>query len=202
MVAAATLFAYALGLPLGILLVVSAPGHIRSRPWVERVIGSTVNILRSVPFIILLVALIPVTRRLVGTSIGTTAAIVPLVFAAAPFVARMVETALKGVSMGTVEAALAMGATPWQVIVKVLLPEAKPALISGFAITCINVIGYTAMAGAVGGGGLGDLAIQYGYNRWRVDVMIVTVILLVAVVQIIQAAGNYLTRRASHANAI
>lgn len=198
MVAASTILAYVLGLPLGVILVVTSPGHVLPNPWVERILGTMINILRSAPFIILLVALIPITRVLVGTSIGTTAAIVPLVISAAPFVARVVESSLKEVPYGVIEAALSMGASPWQIIRKVLLPEAKSSLILGVAITTISVIGYTAMAGAVGGGGLGDLAIQYGYNRFRTDIMIVTVVVLVVIVQGIQSLGTALARKISH----
>ncbi|MCO5384818.1 MAG: ABC transporter permease [Desulfosporosinus sp.] len=198
MVAASTVFAYLLGLPLGIILVVTSPGHIMPNPWVERTLGTLVNILRSAPFIILLVALIPFTKSVVGTSIGTTAAIVPLVISAAPFVARVVESSLKEVPYGVIEAALSMGASPKQIIQKVLLPEAKASLILGVAITTISVIGYTAMAGTVGGGGLGDLAIQYGYNRFRTDIMIVTVVILVVIVQIIQSLGTALARKLTH----
>ncbi|SDG36068.1 methionine ABC transporter permease [Desulfosporosinus hippei] len=198
MVFASTVLAYLIGLPLGIILVVSSPGHILPNPWVERTLGTIINIFRSAPFIILLVALIPFTRSIIGTSVGTTAAIVPLVISAAPFVARVVETSLKEVPYGVIEAALSMGASPKQIIQKVLLPEAKASLILGVAITTISVIGYTAMAGTVGGGGLGDLAIQYGYNRFRTDVMIVTVIILVVIVQIIQSLGTTLARKLTH----
>lgn len=195
MVIVSTLLAYVLGVPLGVILVVSSPGHILPNPWVERTLGTVVNVFRSAPFIILLVALIPFTRILVGSSIGTTAAIVPLVISAAPFVARMIESSLKEVPYGVIEAALSMGASPWQIIRKVLLPEANASMILGFAITTISVIGYTAMAGAVGGGGLGDLAVQYGYNRFRTDVMLITVIILVLIVQGIQALGTALARK-------
>lgn len=198
MVIVSTLLAYLLGLPLGVILVVTSPGHILPNPWVERILGTLINILRSAPFIILLVAFIPFTRVLVGTSIGTTAAIVPLVISAAPFVARVVESSLKEVPYGVIEAALSMGASPLQIIQKVLLPEAKASLILGITITTISVIGYTAMAGAVGGGGLGDLAIQYGYNRFRTDIMIVTVIILVVIVQGLQSLGTALARKLSH----
>lgn len=198
MVIVSTLLAYLLGLPLGVLLVITSPGHILPNPWVERILGTLINILRSAPFIILLVAFIPFTRILVGTSIGTTAAIVPLVISAAPFVARVVESSLKEVPYGVIEAALSMGASPLQIILKVLLPEAKASLILGFTITTISVIGYTAMAGAVGGGGLGDLAIQYGYNRFRTDIMIVTVVILVIIVQGLQSLGTALARKLSH----
>lgn len=198
MVIVSTLLAYLLGLPLGVILVVTSPGHILPNPWVERILGTLINILRSAPFIILLVAFIPFTRVLVGTSIGTTAAIVPLVISAAPFVARVVESSLKEVPYGVIEAALSMGASPLQIIQKVLLPEAKASLILGITITTISVIGYTAMAGAVGGGGLGDLAIQYGYNRFRTDIMIVTVVILVVIVQGLQSLGTALARKLSH----
>ncbi|MDP4127207.1 MAG: methionine ABC transporter permease [Bacillota bacterium] len=198
MVIVSTLLAYGIGLPLGVILVVTSPGHILPNPWVERILGTLINILRSAPFIILLVAFIPFTRILVGTSIGTTAAIVPLVISAAPFVARVVESSLKEVPYGVIEAALSMGASPLQIIQKVLLPEAKASLILGVTITTISVIGYTAMAGAVGGGGLGDLAIQYGYNRFRTDIMIVTVVILVVIVQGLQSLGTTLARKISH----
>ena len=198
MVVVSTIFAYLLGLPLGVILVVTSPEHVLPNPWVERILGTLINILRSAPFIILLVAFIPFTRSLVGTSIGTTAAIVPLVISAAPFVARVVESSLKEVPYGVIEAALSMGASPLQIIKKVLLPEAKASLILGVTITTISIIGYTAMAGAVGGGGLGDLAIQYGYNRFRTDIMVSTVIILVVLVQILQSLGTTLARKLSH----
>lgn len=198
MVVVSTFLAYLLGVPMGVLLVITSPGHILPNPWVERTLGTVINIFRSIPFIILLVALIPFTTLLVGTSIGTTAAIVPLVVSAAPFVARLVESSLKEVPYGVIEAALSMGASPWQIITKVLLPEAKSPLILGVAITTINIIAYTAMAGAVGGGGLGDLAIQYGYNRFRTDIMIITVVILVVIVQGIQWIGTTLANKLSH----
>ena len=198
MVIVSTILAYVLGVPMGVLLVITSEGHIMPNPWVERILGTIINIFRSIPFIILLVALIPFTTMLVGTSIGTTAAIVPLVVSAAPFVARLVESSLREVSPGVIEAALSMGASPWQIIYKVLLPEAKSPLILGVAITTINIIAYTAMAGAVGGGGLGDVAIQYGYNRYRTDMMIVTVLILVIIVQLVQWIGTTLARKLSH----
>ncbi|MBP2651010.1 MAG: ABC-type metal ion transport system, permease component [Firmicutes bacterium] len=197
MVVASTLLAYILGLPLGIFLVVSAPEHIMPNPWVEKTLGTVINILRSAPFIILMVALIPVTRAMVGTSIGTTAAIFPLVISTAPFVARIIETSLKEVPHGVIEAAMSMGASPWQIITKVLLPEAKPSLVLGIAITTISVIGYTAMAGTVGGGGLGDLAIQYGYNRFRTDIMLITIVVLVIIVQGVQSLGTSMAQKVS-----
>lgn len=198
MLAASCVMAYVIGMPLGIWLVVSSEGHISPAPWVERVVGTVINIFRSAPFIVLMVALIPFTRLVAGTSIGTTAAIVPLVIATAPFVARIVESSLKEVPHGVIEAAESMGASTRQIIFKVLLPESKSSLILGAAITVINVIGYTAMAGAVGGGGLGDLAIQYGYNRFRTDVMIATVIVLIILVQLVQTLGTRLAVRLAH----
>ncbi|MGI6450399.1 MAG: methionine ABC transporter permease [Desulfitobacteriia bacterium] len=198
MVIVSTFLAYVLGIPMGVFLVITSADHILPNPWVERILGTVINIFRSIPFIILLVALIPFTTMIVGTSIGTTAAIVPLVVSAAPFVARLVESSLREVSPGVIEAALSMGASPWQIISKVLLPETKSPLILGIAITTINIIAYTAMAGAVGGGGLGDVAIQYGYNRYRTDMMIITVLILVVIVQVIQWLGTTLAKKFSH----
>ncbi len=191
-----TVLSYLLGLPLGVLLVITAPGHIAPRPLFRRLLGISINALRSAPFIILMMALVPLTRRIVGTGIGSTAAIVPLVVAATPFIARMVETSLTEIPFGTVEAALVMGATPVQIVWKVLLPEAKPSLILGAAVSSISIIGYTTMAGAIGGGGLGNLAIQYGYNRSRGDITWLTLALLIVVVQLIQYGGNLLASRA------
>ena len=179
MTAASALFAYLIGLPLGVLMIVTAKGGIRPHPVLNSVLGWIINIGRSIPFIILIVALIPFTRLITGTSIGPTAAIVPLVIGAAPFVARMVETSLKEVDAKVVEAAQTMGATGWQIVWKVLLPESVPSLIRGTSISTITLIGYSAMAGTVGGGGLGDIAIRYGYQRYQQDVMIVTIIQLI-----------------------
>ena len=170
MTAASALFAYLIGLPLGVLMIVTAKGGIRPHPVLNSVLGWIINIGRSIPFIILIVALIPFTRLITGTSIGPTAAIVPLVIGAAPFVARMVETSLKEVDAKVVEAAQTMGATGWQIVWKVLLPESVPSLIRGTSISTITLIGYSAMAGTVGGGGLGDIAIRYGYQRYQQDV--------------------------------
>jgi D-methionine transport system permease protein len=195
MTAVAVVLSYVCGIPLGIILVTTDKGHILENSPVNRVLGAIVNVFRSVPFIILMVALIPFTRAVVGSSIGTTAAIVPLVISATPFVARLVETSLKEVPWGVIEASLAMGASPWQIILKVLLPEARSSLVLGFAITTISIVGYTAMAGAIGGGGLGDLAIRYGYNRFRTDIMIATVIILVILVQVIQSLGDNLAAK-------
>jgi D-methionine transport system permease protein len=198
MVIVSTFLAYVLGIPMGVFLVITSADHILPNPWVERILGTVINIFRSIPCIILLVALIPFTTMIVGTSIGTTAAIVPLVVSAAPFVARLVESSLREVSPGVIEAALSMGASPWQIICKVLLPEAKSPLTLGVAITTINIIAYTAMAGVVGAGGLGDVAIQYGYNRYRTDMMIITVLILVVIVQVIQWLGTTLAKKFSH----
>ncbi|WP_324669585.1 methionine ABC transporter permease [Geochorda subterranea] len=198
MTGVATLLAHLAGIPMGVLLVVTDRGHVLEHRWLHEVLAAVVNIGRSVPFIILLVAIIPFTRWVVGTSIGTSAAMVPLTVAAIPFVARLVETALREVDPGVVEAALSMGATPWQIVTRVLLPEALPSLALGAAITAVSVLGYSAMAGAVGGGGLGDLAVRYGYQRFRTDVMLQTVVLLVILVQAIQAAGDAAARRLRH----
>lgn len=195
MVGVATLLAEVVGLPLGVVLVTTQKGHILENDAINKVLGTIVNIGRSIPFIILLVAIIPFTRLVVGTSIGTSAAMVPLTVAAIPFVARIVETALKEVDGGVVEAAKSMGASPWQIIYKVLLPEALPALVMGATITAVNLVGYSAMAGAVGGGGLGDLAIRYGYQRFRADIMLYTVVALIILVQSVQWLGDWTARR-------
>lgn len=200
MVLISTAIAYILGLPLGILVVITADDSICPNKPVNRVLGWIVNIGRSIPFIILLVALLPFTRMVVGTSIGPTATIVPLTIAATPFVARMVEQSLVEIEGGLVEMAQAMGATVWQVIFKVLLPESLPSMIRGFSITFISLIGYSAMAGAVGGGGLGDLAIRYGYYRYQSDVMVLTIVLLVFIVQLIQMIGDGISRRVDKRN--
>jgi D-methionine transport system permease protein len=195
MVGVSTLFTALLGLPLGVLLVISDAGHILAAPRLNKILGAIVNVGRSLPFIILLVAVIPLTRLLAGTSIGSTAAIVPLTLAAIPFFARVVETALREVDRGLVEAADSMGCTNWQIITKVLIPEALPSLTLGLTITIIGLLGYSAMAGAVGGGGLGDLAIRYGYMRFNTSVMLATVLLLIVLVQGIQALGDRAARR-------
>lgn len=195
MVAASTIISIVFGIPLGVILVTTDKGHILQNLPLNRVLGSIVNATRSTPFIILMVAIIPITRLIVGTSIGTEAAIVPLSIAAIPFVARIVESALKEVDYGLIEAAQAMGASPREIISKVLIPEAMPSIILGLTLTIISLIGYSAMAGAIGGGGLGDLAIRYGYQRFRVDIMLATVVILIAQVQIVQSCGDYLARR-------
>lgn len=197
MVGVSTLFTIVLGLPLGVLLVVTDRDGLGPSPMLNKVVGTVVNAARSLPFIILLVAVVPFTRMVVGTTIGATAATVPLTLAAIPFFARVAETGLREVDHGLVEAAQAMGCTPWQIIVKVLIPEALPSLVLGVTITIISLIGYSAMAGAVGGGGLGDLAIRYGYQRFETGVMAATVILLIVLVQGIQWLGDILARRVS-----
>ncbi len=189
MVLVSTGISYAIGIPVGVLLYITDDKGICKNKPVNLVLGFVVNLLRSIPFIILLVAIIPFTRFVVGTSIGSTATIVPLVVSAAPFVARMVESSLKEVDGGVIEAAESMGATPWEIIIKVLLPEAKPSLIVGSAIAITTILGYSAMAGFVGGGGLGTIAINYGYYRYDDQVMLITVVLLVIVVQLFQMIG-------------
>lgn len=200
MVALSTVIATAAGIPLGVILVCTDRGGILQNLGINRVLGWIVNATRSTPFIILMVAIIPLTRMIVGTSIGTAAAMVPLCIAAAPFIARLVETSLKEVDGGVIEAAQSMGATPWQIITKVMIPEAMPSIISGITITIINLIGCSAMAGVVGGGGLGDLAIRYGYQRFQADVMIITVVILIIMVQVVQSVGDYASRRLNKRN--
>lgn len=195
MVGVSCALAVVFGLPIGVVLVTTERKGILENPGVNQVFGVVVNIGRSIPFVILMVAIMPFTRLLTGTSIGTTAAIVPLTVAAIPFVARMVETSLREVDQGVIEAAQAMGSSPWEIISKVLIPEAMPSLISGVTITAINLIGYSTMAGAIGGGGLGDLAVRYGYQRFRGDVMFATVVILVLLVQGVQMFGGTLARR-------
>jgi len=183
------------GVPLGVVLVVTGPGHVLERPGLHRALGAVVNAARSTPFIILLVAIIPFTRLVVGTSIGTAAAVVPLTVAAIPFVARLAEAALREVDPGLVEAAVAMGATPRQVVTKVLVPEALPGLVAAATITVVNLISYSAMAGAVGGGGLGDLGVRYGYQRFQPEVMLTVVVVLIVLVQGVQSLGDRVARR-------
>lgn len=189
-----TALAYLFGLPIGVLLHATDAGGEWENRIVNRVLGFIVNFLRSVPFIILLIWVLPVTRAIVGITIGSTATIVPLVIAAAPFVARMVESSLKEVDTGVIEAAHAMGATPFQVITRVLLPEALPSLVVGSSIAVTTILGYSAMAGFTGGGGLGALAINYGYYRYQDDVMLLTVILLVIIVQLLQELGMHFAK--------
>jgi D-methionine transport system permease protein len=195
MVAASTAVASALGFPIGVLLCLIGPGGLMERPKLRAVLDRAVNALRSFPFVILMILLFPLSRLVVGTSIGTVAAVVPLSVAAAPFVARIVESALSEVDRGVVEAAVASAASPARIVLCVLVPEAAPALVSGLTLTVINLVGYSAMAGAIGGGGLGDLAVRYGYQRFRADVMAVAVVAILVFVEAVQITGTGLSRR-------
>ncbi|ADL08903.1 methionine ABC transporter permease [Thermosediminibacter oceani] len=197
MVAVSVLIATFFGIPLGVLLMVTDRGQILQNGLLNKILGTVVNIFRSVPFVILLIVLIPFTRWLVGKAIGTTAAIVPLSVAAIPFMGRLIETALREVDRGVIEAAQAMGASPFQIITRVLIPEALPSIAAGITITTINLVGYSAMAGVIGGGGLGDLAVRYGYQRFMLDIMLYTVAILVVMVQLIQVAGDLFVKRLS-----
>ena len=198
MVFASGFIGFLFGIPLGVLLHLTKRAGLLENQTVNKTLGMTVNIGRSIPFIILLVAIIPFTRFIVGSSIGTAAAIVPLTIAAIPFVARLIEGALLEVPAGLVEAAQAMGAKPTQIITKVLLPEALPGIINAATITLVTLVGYSAMAGTVGGGGLGDVGIRYGYQRFDGTVMIITVIILVILVQMIQSLGDHLVKHVDH----
>ena len=198
MVSASAVLSTALGLPLAVLLVVTSPGHIFERPVLNRSLGTVVNVVRSTPFIIMMVAIIPFTRLLAGTSVGTTAAIVPLTVAITPLFARLAETAMREVDRGLIEAAEAMGLTPLQIIVKVIIPEALPGILAGQTVTLVSLIGYSTMAGTVGGGGLGDLGIRFGYQRFMPEVMAAVVIVLVIIVQSVQAVGDIGARLVNH----
>jgi len=187
-----------IGIPLGIYLHITDAGGVLPRPGVHRILGTLVNVVRSTPFIILLVAVIPLTRWITGSSIGTAAAVVPLTLAAAPFVARLVESALREVDFGLVEAAQAMGASTQQIVLKVLLPEAAPGIVAAVTITLVSITGYSAMAGAIGGGGLGDLGIRYGYQRFLPGVMLAVVLVLIVFVQALQSLGDRLVRSLHH----
>lgn len=197
MVFFSTLFASILGFILGIVVTVTSPKGLKPNKIIYNVLDLIINVLRSFPFIILIVFIIPLTRAIVGTPIGEAAAIVPLTIAAAPFVARIIESSLKEVDSGVIEAAKSFGASNTQIIFKVMLKEAVPSIISGLTLTIINIIGYSAMAGSVGAGGLGKVAISYGYQRYQTDVMIVTVIILIIIVQGLQSLGNYLYKKLS-----
>ncbi len=190
-----TFVAYILGIPLGVLLYVTSKEGIRPNKVVYGLFGAVINVIRSIPFLILLVALIPVTRLIVGTSVGTNATIVPLVIGAAPFVARMIESSLLEVDNGVIEAAQSMGASNFQIVKKVLLPEAKPSLLTGSTIAITTILGYSALAGFVGGGGLGATALNYGYTRYQTDVMLITVAVLVIIVQVFQEVGMFIVRK-------
>ncbi len=195
MVLVATGLATIVGIPLGVILIITEKEHIYPNAFINKMIGALVNIFRSIPFIILLVALLPFTKLLIGTRIGTEAAMVPLTVAAIPFLARVIETALKEIDKGIIEASRAMGASPWQIIRRVLLPEALPGILLGIIITFVSLIGYSAMAGAVGGGGLGDLAIREGYQRNHQDVTWIVVTILVVMVQVFQSFGDWTVRK-------
>ena len=194
MVGVSGLLAALVGIPLGVLLLITGRGHIAASPPFNRVVGALVNATRSTPFIILMVAIIPLTRLIVGTSIGTAAAAVPLTITAIPFVARLVEASLREVDPGLIEAAQAMGASPRQIVTNVLIPEALPGIVASLTVTVVSLIGYSAMAGAVGGGGLGDLGIRYGYQRFQGDVMAIVVVVLIALVSLVQTGGDRLAR--------
>jgi D-methionine transport system permease protein len=194
MVLTSTFFALLIGLPLGVILTITSKGHIKANKLIYKTLEILVNIGRSFPFAILMVALIPLTRLIVGTSLGTTASIIPLTIAAIPFIAKLIESNLKQIDAPILEAAIVMGSNTWQIITKILLPEALPALIGSSTLTTVNLIGYSAMAGLVGGGGLGQVAIQYGYNRFNTFIMIVTVTTLILLVQTVQWIGNSISK--------
>lgn len=191
MVSVSTVIAAIVGIPLGITLMTTSKGHILQNRVINQILGTIVNIIRSIPFIILMVAIIPLTRIIAGSSIGTTAACVPLTLVAIPFLSRLVETSIRDVDFGLIEAAESMGATPLQIIRKVLLPEALPTIINNITVLIVNLIGASAMAGAIGGGGLGDIAIRYGYQRFQPDIMLATIIILVIGVNLIQFCGDF-----------
>ena len=195
MVAVSALIATLFGLPLGVFLATSAKGELFAAPWVNRVLGVIVNATRSTPFIILVVAIIPFTRLIAGTSIGTNAAIVPLTIAATPFIARLIEGAIREVDQGLIEAARAFGASPLQIVLKVLIPEALPGIVLGLTLAIVSLLGFSAMVGAVGGGGLGDLGIRYGYQRFMPEMMLAVVVVLIVLVQAVQSIGDRLARR-------
>ena len=190
-----TFFSYVFGMIMAVILVITRADGIRPHPVIFRVLDVIVNLTRSFPYLILMISIIPFTRWLVGTTIGNNATVVPLVVAAAPFVARLIEQSLLEVDRGVIEAAQSMGASTWQLIWKVFIPEATPSLINGSAIAATTILGYSAMSGAVGGGGLGKLAIMYGYNRYQNDIMFATVVLLIIIVQLLQSFGDWATRR-------
>lgn len=195
MVFFSAVFSVVLGLPLGVLMCVTdSVCNIMPMPVLNKVLNRIVDVLRSFPFLILMIILFPLSRLIIGTTIGTQATIVPLSIAAAPFVARIIETSLKGLDSGVIQAAKSMGSTNWQIITKVMLPECLPSLVDGFTLTIINLIGYSAMAGTVGGGGLGDLAIRYGYQRFRVDILFVSVVVILILVALIQMTGNMVSK--------
>lgn len=194
MVAVAAIIGTLFGLPLGVFLATSGKGELFAAPWLNRVLGIVVNATRSTPFIILVVAIIPFTRLIAGTSIGTNAAIVPLTVAATPFIARLIESAIREVDQGLIETARAFGASPLQIVLKVLIPEALPAIVLGLTLALVSLVGFSAMVGAVGGGGLGDLGIRYGYQRFMPEMMLAVVVVLIVIVQALQSLGDRLSR--------
>ncbi|MBU5427439.1 ABC transporter permease [Tissierella pigra] len=193
MVFFSTVFSLLLGFPLGILLVITEKNSIWERPNFNKILNSIINVMRSIPFIILMILAFPLAKLIVGTKIGTTATIVPLSISATPFVARIMEGSLKEIDKGIIESSLAMGATVPQIILKVLIPESLPSIVSGITLTIINIIGYSAMAGAIGGGGLGDLAVRFGLYKWQKNIMFISLIVIIVLVQGIQILGNYIT---------
>lgn len=195
MVFFSTVFSLLIGFPLGILLVITEKDSIWEKPKINKALGSIINVMRSIPFIILMILAFPIAKLIVGTKIGTTATIVPLSISATPFVARIMEGSLKEIDKGVIESSLAMGATVPQIVGKVLIPESLPSIVSGITLTIINIIGYSAMAGAIGGGGLGDLAVRFGLYKWQKDVMIVALVVIIVLVQGIQLLGNYITSK-------
>lgn len=195
MVFFSSLFSIIIGLVIGIVLYATDKGNILENSYINKIVGTIVNIGRSVPFVIMMIAVFPLSKFIVGTSIGSTASIVPLTVAAAPFVARVIETSLKELDKGIIEASISMGASETQIITKVMLPETAPSIIAGITITIINIIGYSAMAGTIGGGGLGDVAVRYGYERFRTDILIISVIIMVVMVQVIQCIGNFFANK-------
>lgn len=195
MVFFSTVFSILIGFPLGILLVITEKGNIWGKPILNNVLNSIINLLRSFPFLILMILLFPLSKLIIGKTIGTTATIVPLSIAAAPFVARVMESSLKEVDRGVIELSLSMGATTPQIITRVLIPEALPSIILGITLTIINIIGYSAMAGSIGGGGLGDLAIRFGLYRFQTDVMVIAVIIIIILVQSVQFVGNTISAK-------
>lgn len=190
-----TIFSYGIGLPLGLILCVTDKGGIHPIPWLNRIVGIIVNAFRSIPFIILMVAMLPAAKLIVGTSLGNKAMIVTLIIAAAPYVARMVESSIKEVNPGVIEAAQAMGTSSFKIVCKVLIPEAKPSLVIGSVISMVTILGYSAMAGTIGGGGLGQIAITYGYQRYNNDIIWVCVVLTIIIVQIIQEIGTIIAHK-------
>lgn len=193
MVFFSTVFSLLLGFPLGILLVITEKNSIWERPNFNKILNSIINVMRSIPFIILMILAFPLAKLIVGTKIGTTATIVPLSISATPFVARIMEGSLKEIDKGIIESSLAMGATVPQIILKVLIPESLPSIVSGITLTIINIIGYSAMAGAIGGGGLGDLAVRFGLYKWQKNIMFISLMVIIVLVQGIQILGNYIT---------